>query len=137
MRSLIMCLSILGVMLAWPEISGAEDRSAGEETLPPVVVTGEDLRYRTVRRTEVTSDPGALPAPTTILGSQYLEQVPVTTYGDVFRNLPGIDVNNFGQGGIGYGIAMRGFTDAEHGRDVAYFIDGVPLNEVSSVHTAN
>ena len=32
---------------------------------------------------------------------------------------------------------MRGYTDAEHGRDIAYFIDGVPVNEISSIHTPN
>ena len=114
---------------------------AGEvppQTLPPVLVTGErPSPYQTIPRTDVTSNPAALPAATTIVGPEYIERTPITTYGDALRTLPEVNVNNFGQGGIGYGISIRGFTDAEHGRDVAYFIDGVPLNEVSSIHTPN
>jgi outer membrane receptor for ferrienterochelin and colicin len=32
---------------------------------------------------------------------------------------------------------MRGYTNAEHGRDIAYYIDGVPVNDISSIHTPN
>ena len=46
-------------------------------------------------------------------------------------------MSNYGQGAVGYGISLRGYTEAEHGRDIAYFIDGVPINEVSSIHTPN
>ncbi len=138
MHLLLMALVLLNALALSSDLARAEEKPVDTPTtLPPVTVTGEDLRYKTVPRTQVTADPAALPAPTTILRSEYLEQVPITTYGDVFRNLPGINVNNFGQGGVGYGIAMRGFTDQEHGRDAAYFIDGVPLNEVSSIHTPN
>jgi outer membrane cobalamin receptor len=66
-----------------------------------------------------------------------IDRTPITTYGEVFRGLPEVNVNNFGQGGIDHGISLRGFTDAEHGRDIAYFVDGVPQNEVSSIHTLN
>jgi outer membrane receptor protein involved in Fe transport len=46
-------------------------------------------------------------------------------------------VSNYGQGAIGYGLSMRGYTNAEHGRDIAYYIDGVPVNDISSIHTPN
>ena len=55
----------------------------------------------------------------------------------LFRSLPGFNVATYGQGAIGYGMAMRGFSDGDHGRDIAYFIDGVPVNEISSIHTPN
>jgi outer membrane receptor protein involved in Fe transport len=108
-------------------------------TLPEVIVSEERAQgYRAESRTEVTANAAALPAPTTILDSKYIQQSPYTgTYGDLLRQFPGVNVNNFGQGGLGYGISIRGFTDLEHGRDVAYFIDGVPVNEVSSVQTPN
>jgi outer membrane cobalamin receptor len=38
---------------------------------------------------------------------------------------------------MGYGLPMRGYTNAEHGRDIAYYIDGVPVNDISSIHTPN
>ena len=66
-----------------------------------------------------------------------IARAPVATYTDLFRSLPGFNVSNFGQGGVASGISLRGYTEAEHGRDIAYFIDGVPLNEVSSLHTPN
>ncbi|MBS0181486.1 MAG: TonB-dependent receptor [Nitrospira sp.] len=117
----------------------SRDQPDVEITVPEVIVSGERSQaYWPQSRTEVTANPATLPAPTTILDSKYIQQSPYTgTYGDLLRQLPGVDVNNFGQGGLGYGISIRGFTDIEHGRDVAYFIDGVPVNEVSSVQTPN
>lgn len=88
-------------------------------------------------RTALTPSAAALPANTTIIDKAALAKLPVFSYGDVFRPFTGFDVSNYGQGGVGYGISLRGFTDAEHGRDIAYYVDGVPLNEVSSIHTPN
>ena len=79
----------------------------------------------------------ALPAATTVVDAGMIARAPVATYTDLFRSLPGFNVSNFGQGGIASGISLRGYTEAEHGRDIAYFIDGFPLNEVSSLHTPN
>lgn len=89
------------------------------------------------RRGDVSSSVTALPAATTVIDAASIDRAPVATYGDLFRSQPGFNVSNFGQGGIGYGLSLRGYTEAEHGRDIAYFIDGVPLNEVSSLHTPN
>jgi outer membrane receptor protein involved in Fe transport len=88
-------------------------------------------------RGELSPAASALPASSTTLGAKQLEQAPVASYGDIFRSLPGFNVASYGQGAIGYGLAMRGFTETEHGRDIAYFIDGVPVNEISSIHTQN
>ena len=88
-------------------------------------------------RGDVSSSVTALPAAVTVVDAPMINQLPVATYGDLFRSLPGFDVSNYGQGALGYGVSLRGFTDAEHGRDIAYYIDGVPLNEVSSLHTPN
>ena len=72
-----------------------------------------------------------------MLDAPTISRLPVATYGDLFRSLPGFNVSNYGQGAVGYGLSLRGYTEAEHGRDIAYYIDGVPLNEVSSLHTPN
>lgn len=79
----------------------------------------------------------ALPAGSTTLTAQAIAQTPIASYGDIFRSLPGFEVANYGQGAIGYGLSMRGYTNAEHGRDIAYYIDGVPVNDISSIHTPN
>jgi outer membrane receptor protein involved in Fe transport len=133
------------------------------ETLPPITVTA--TRNRTPTRTrdggsasivpaqtapaatsgelpqpgrgEVSAAVSALPAATTTITQRTLRELSVASYGDIFRPLPGFTVSNYGQGAIGYGIALRGFTEAEHGRDVAVSIDGMPVNEVSSLHTPN
>jgi len=86
---------------------------------------------------DVSSAVTALPAAVTIVDAAAISRAPVATYGDLFRSLPGFNVSNFGQGAIGYGLSLRGYTEAEHGRDIAYYIDGVPVNEVSSLHTPN
>ncbi len=88
-------------------------------------------------RGDISSAASALPAASTTLDARRLELAPVSTYGDIFRSLPGFNVANYGQGAVGYGMSMRGYTEAEHGRDIAYFIDGVPVNEISSIHTPN
>ena len=70
-------------------------------------------------------------------GRGHIAQTPIASYGDIFRALPGFEVANYGQGAIGYGLSMRGYTNAEHGRDIAYYIDGVPVNDISSIDTPN
>ena len=79
----------------------------------------------------------ALPAGNSTIDARTLAQTLVASYGDIFRALPGFEVANYGQGAIGYGLSMRGYTNAEHGRDIAYYIDGVPVNDISSIHTPN
>ncbi|MDR3434985.1 TonB-dependent receptor domain-containing protein [Telmatospirillum sp.] len=85
----------------------------------------------------LSTAPEAQPASTTVVDAAEVARKPVQTYLDLFRGIEGINVANYGQGGLGMGVAMRGFTDSEHGRDVAYFIDGMPINEVSSIHAWN
>ncbi|HUC49583.1 MAG TPA: TonB-dependent receptor [Xanthobacteraceae bacterium] len=79
----------------------------------------------------------ALPANSSTIDSRRIMQTPIASYGDIFRPLVGFEVSNYGQGAIGYGLSMRGYTNAEHGRDIAYYIDGVPVNDISSIHTPN
>lgn len=79
----------------------------------------------------------AQPAATTTVGGPTIQRMPVISCGDIFRSLPGFNVSTYGQGAVGYGISLRGYTEAEHGRDIAYIIDNVPINEVSSIHTPN
>ena len=90
-----------------------------------------------VSRGDLSTAASALPAASTTIDASTLQRMPIASYGDIFRSLPGFNVANYGQGGLGYGLSMRGYTDAEHGRDIAYYIDGVPVNDVSSIHTPN
>ncbi len=128
----------MAVLLSFSAASADDDMdTTSVVALPEIVVEGERLQNSN-SRTIVTADPAALPASTTIVDSAMLQRTPIiNSYVDLFRPLPGFNVSNLGQGGIGNGISIRGFADTEHGRDVAYFIDGIPINEVSSIHTPN
>jgi outer membrane receptor for ferrienterochelin and colicin len=115
-------------------IAEVEAQEPAEINLPPAAVTAP---MTASLKTMLSPAADALPAETTTLGPEQIERTPIFSYGDIFRPLTGFDVSNYGQGGLGYGISLRGFIDAEHGRDIAYFIDGVPVNDVSSIHTPN
>jgi outer membrane receptor protein involved in Fe transport len=59
--------------------------------------------------------------------------LPRQTPSDLLRLVPGIHVQQHTGGGKAHQIFLRGF-DAEHGQDLAGYLDGAPLNEVSQVH---
>jgi outer membrane receptor protein involved in Fe transport len=90
-----------------------------------------------VSRGDLSTSVAALPAASTTIDASTIVRRPYATYGDIFRPVPGFNVSNYGQGALGYGLSLRGYTDAEHGRDIAYYIDGVPVNDISSIHTPN
>jgi outer membrane receptor protein involved in Fe transport len=96
-----------------------------------VEITGERTR---VPASSVTQDVEAAPASTTVLDRRDLDRLSVSTYGDLFRNVTGAFVNDYGQGLVAYEIKLRGFNSG-HGRDIAFSLDGVPLNVTSSQHT--
>ncbi|MDP8256136.1 MAG: TonB-dependent receptor [Candidatus Alcyoniella australis] len=52
---------------------------------------------------------------------------------DIVRLIPGVHVSQHTGGAKAYQYFLRGF-DAEHGQDLAAYLDGIPLNEPSQVH---
>ena len=52
---------------------------------------------------------------------------------DLVRVIPGVHVSQHTGGAKAYQYFLRGF-DAEHGQDMAAYLDGIPLNEPSQVH---
>lgn len=52
---------------------------------------------------------------------------------DLVRLIPGVHVSQHTGGAKAYQYFLRGF-DAEHGQDLAAYLDGIPLNEPSQVH---
>ncbi len=60
---------------------------------------------------------------------------PRKTASDLLRFIPGLHITQHTGGAKAHQIFLRGF-DAEHGQDVAAFLDGIPLNETSHVHGA-
>ncbi len=87
------------------------------------------------RADKIELSPHRIANPAAVTVATYPLQVKAvtTSYGDLLRPLTGVTVDNYGQGGLGYGVSIRGFDQGEHGRDVATFIDGVPQNQTSSI----
>ncbi len=111
--------------------------AAGDDAKEPVTVLQRvEVTYERPRvpLTSVTQNVEAAPASTTVLDRRDLDRLSVATYGDMFRNLTGVFVNDYGQGLVAYEIKMRGFASG-HGRDIAFTLDGVPLNITGSQHT--
>lgn len=79
-------------------------------------------------KTELSPEQAAAPASVTVL--KYTEQEKRNTrdYSDLLRNVTGVAANSFDQGGVGFGFALRGFSERSNGGNVAYSIDGVPIN---------
>lgn len=88
-------------------------------------------------QTDLSPSTEAQPASTTVLTSEDIEKKPVGRYIDLFRNIPGIVVSDYGQGGIGVGISARGYGSSNHGNAMAFVVDGVPVNAMSGFHTQN
>ena len=105
---------------------------SAQTKLETVEVTGSERARLPITR--VTEDIEAAPASTTVLDRSSLDRMSISTYGDMFRNVTGMFVNDYGQGLVAYEIKMRGFVSG-HGRDVAFTLDGVPLNVTGSQHT--
>lgn len=85
--------------------------------LDAITVTGEGLR-----RTD-------MPTTVNVVGAREFEDRRLPRTEDILLLVPGVDIGNFGQGGVVNNIRMRGFGSGGHGGDVAIFIDGIPLNE--------
>ncbi len=58
---------------------------------------------------------------------------PTSTPSDILRLAPGLVIAQHAGGGKADQIFLRGF-DADHGTDVAIFVDGIPVNMVSHAH---
>jgi outer membrane receptor protein involved in Fe transport len=126
-------LVMLAIGSAWYASNAqAQAGTTPQVRLPEVTVTAPMQRPPV---TQVTEDVEAAPASVTVLSREDLDRKTIATYGDIFRALPGIFVNEYGQGLVAYEIKLRGFSSS-HGRDVAFFLDGMPLNVTGSQHTS-
>lgn len=113
-------VSLLGLLLA-PLLSFAHEPSEEETviTLPDVAVHGE-------RPISASSE--------RIITEQDIKLVPIDRPGNLLRLVPGlITLNPSGGPGKADNFLLRGF-DADHGTDVAAFVDGMPINLRSHAH---
>jgi len=89
-----------------------------EATLPPVVVT---------------APPPVSASSEVLIPGRDFELLPQGRTADVLRLVPGLVISQHQGGGKAEQYFLRGF-DADHGTDLAIFIDGLPVNLRSHAH---
>lgn len=113
---LAVSFSYLGAVPAMAQARGDEDTVQ----LSDVVVKGQALRRD---RTAFST--------TTITNADIVEERAVEIE-DMFRDVPGMNVREYGLSGVANQIVLRGFGNGGHGGDIGFVVDGIPLNEANS-----
>ena len=105
------------VMLCWSaEANGQEP--AAPPLLPPVLVTAPPLFSSSSEQ---------------LIPGKDFELRPEGRPADVLRLIPGLIIGQHQGGGKAEQYLIRGF-DADHGTDIALFVDGLPVNMRSHAH---
>ncbi|MBW1732437.1 MAG: TonB-dependent receptor [Deltaproteobacteria bacterium] len=114
-------LSLLGLLaLLIPSSSFGEEKEKEVIKLEDITVKGEAIPY--------SFDPGTV----NTIGSDQFENLRLNRTSDILKEIPGIEIGNYNQGGVANVFSMRGFRSCGHGGDAAIYIDGIPLNEGES-----
>ncbi len=105
-------------------------------TGPPLVdassVSDAGLHYPTYMTT-VSTAPATMSASAEDIGSRDLQLQMIRTPEDILRAVPGLFIAQHQGGGKADQLFLRGF-DADHGTDIAFFFDEVPVNLPSHAH---
>ena len=121
--------TVFGIVVAsFSSLASAQtDATAaqGALALPPITVFGS---YISVSKSALSNEPAANPASVTVVDYSEQETRNKRDYGDLLKPLTGVSASSFDQGGVGYGFSLRGWSERSNGAQVAYFIDGVPVN---------
>ncbi|PYM24315.1 MAG: TonB-dependent receptor [Candidatus Rokuibacteriota bacterium] len=117
LRGVALACSLLGAGIAWAQDPPAAPPGP-EATLPPVTVT---------------APPPVASSSEQIIPGRDFELRPQGRPADVLRLVPGLIINQHQGGGKAEQYLIRGF-DADHGTDLAIFVDGVPVNLRSHAH---
>lgn len=99
-------------------IALAEPAWAADDDVEEITVEGE---RSTDTATERSLDP------------EQIETFPAQSADEMLRAMPGLHLSAHGGTGKAFQFLLRGF-DAEHGSDLAVYVEGVPMNEPSNVH---
>lgn len=116
----------------------APSDTAGEVPGEPAATEETDLvthpidatsYFEAISKSGLSADRAAYPASVTV--ERYSEDTTRATrsYVELLKPITGVAANDFDQGGVGFGLTLRGFTERSNGGNVALFIDGVPVNQ--------
>ena len=94
--------------------------AAQESVLAPTTVKGQALQ----------SNRAAYSVP--VLGREDIQQAAVSEVEALWRQVPGMHVNDYQLGGVANSVVLRGFSGGGHGGDIAATLDGISLNEAMS-----
>lgn len=89
-------------------------------------------QLRTVDVKGATLRDAAASYSTTTLEAEEIQQLHVSQAQELFRNVPGMHVQNYQLSGVADTIVLRGFGGGGHGGDLGVVLDGIPLNEAMS-----
>lgn len=108
--------------LGWSQTSSSKPAAAGNEhpELATIEVKGQAM-----------ADASAAYSTTTIENAQ-IKDLHISETKELFRHVPGMNVQNYQLPGVADGIVMRGFGGGGHGGDIGAVLDGIPLNEAMS-----
>lgn len=126
---LLVGLAILG--LARPAASAHEPKDEPKEEPPPP--KDHEKEQEAIEVTIQAEKPGSESASRVVYGRRELELRPRLRPGDILEAVPGLFAVQHAGGGKANQYFLRGF-DADHGTDVAFFVDGIPVNMVSHGH---
>ena len=118
LRGLVVLLALLRAAPAAAQDQPPASRPAFEAILPPVLVT---------------APPALSSSSEQLIPGKDFELRPQGRPADVLRLIPGLIINQHQGGGKAEQYLIRGF-DADHGTDLALFVDGLPVNLRSHAH---
>jgi outer membrane receptor protein involved in Fe transport len=102
---------------------------AAAQSAPPAALSPE----ATLAPVVVTAPPPVASSSEQLIPGKDFELRPHGRPADVLRLIPGLIINQHQGGGKAEQYLLRGF-DADHGTDLALFVDGVPVNLRSHAH---
>ena len=138
----VLCgIGVLQGSSAWAHEPRSKEKAlavheAPKEAAEEAQVENSAPEVRETERIEVTvraEKPGAEAASRVVVGRRELDLRPRLRPADILEAVPGLFAVQHAGGGKANQYFLRGF-DADHGTDVAFFVDGVPVNKVSHGH---
>ncbi len=69
---------------------------------------------------------------TTVLGAEDIRRKGIVEINELLEDIPGVNLRDYGLGGVASQTVIRGFGNGTHGGDLGVVIDGIPLNEANS-----
>lgn len=113
-------LTALTIAAVGATANAADDDRGEEEPITEIVVKGQVL------------DGANLAYSTTRFDAASVREFQPAQVQELFDQVPGMSIRNFGLGGVADSITIRGFGGGGHGGDLGVVLDGIPLNEAMS-----